>query len=89
MPQLVADLVSHLALSAVLIQEDDREMYLKALDIEASDLHADARGKAAFMEEGLSHLDGQNSLCYWPWDTTVELLFYLVKEAMRENKNKL
>ena len=66
MPQIVADLANHLALSAVLIQEWDDKMYDKTKEIKASDLHADARGKAAFMEEGLNHVDGQTSLCYWP-----------------------
>ena len=23
------------------------------------------------MEEGLNHVDGQPSLCYWPWATTI------------------
>ena len=81
MPQIVADLASPLALSAVLIQEWDRDMYKKArYDIKASDLHADARGKAAFMEEGLSHVDGQTSLCYWPWKCTGKQLLDDVKE---------
>ena len=65
MPQLVADLPSQYSLSAVFIQEYDIDMLLKAREIKASHLHADARGQAAFMEEGLSHVDGQNSLCYW------------------------
>ena len=72
MPQIVADLASHLSLSAVLIQESDNGMYVKAGLVKASHLHADARGKAAFMEEGLSHVDGQTSLCYWPWRITVK-----------------
>ena len=59
-------------------------MFKKALEIKASDLHADARGKAAFMEEGLNHVNGQTSLCYWPWMCTVESLLDDVKEA----KNK-
>ena len=86
MPQIVADLASHLALSAVLIQEYDYEMYKEARYIEASHLHADARGKAAFMEEGLSHVDGQTSLCYWPWSFRVKDLVAEVKNAKRENK---
>ena len=86
MPQIVADLASHLALSAVLITEWDWNMDFKAKQIKASHLHADARGKAAFMEEGLSHVDGQTSLCYWPRSFTVEELLDGVKNAKRENK---
>ena len=86
MPQIVANLASHLALSAVLITEEDWDMYSKATYIKARHLHADARGKAAFMEEGLSHVDGQTSLCYWPWEYTVKELLDNVKKAKKENK---
>ena len=48
--QLVADLTSHPSLLALLINEHDGDMEMKAWHIEASHLHADARGKAAFME---------------------------------------
>ena len=85
MYMLVANLASHLALSAVLIQEYDGGMS-SYYTIEASHLHADARGKAAFMEEGLSHVDGQTSLCYWPWYCTIENLLNDVKKAKKENK---
>ena len=85
MPQLVADLASHLSLSAVLIQEHDEDMQQRARQIKVSDLHADARGKAAFMEEGLNHVDGQDSLCYWPWFNTVQDLHRDVKASKSEN----
>ena len=79
--QLVADITSHPSIAAVLIHEFDMDMKIKANEIEAvkrdihegrvresrsSHLHADAKGKQAFMEEGLNHVDGQTSLCYWP-----------------------
>ena len=86
MPQLVADLVSHPYLSAVLIQEYDEDMDNKASYIKKEDLHVDARGTAAFMEEGLNHVDGQTSLCYWPWEGTVEQLLCDVKKAKSENR---
>ena len=65
MPQLVADLTSHPSQSAVLIQEYDEDLEDMAYEIKATHLHADARGRAAFMEEGLNHVEGQTSLCYW------------------------
>ena len=58
-PQLVADLTSHPSLSAVLIHEFDEGMLEKVDEkLEASHLHADVKGKAAFMEEGLNHVEG-------------------------------
>ena len=65
-PQLVADITSHSKIAAVLINEYDGDMRRKALFIKASHLHADAKGRQAFMEDGLNHVDGQTSLCYWP-----------------------
>ena len=73
-PQLVAAIASHPSIFAVLVHEHAAEMSLKAkLEIKASHLHADAKGKQAFMEDGLSHVDGQTSLCYWPYDKVKEL----------------
>ena len=67
LPQLVADLTSHPFLSAVLIHEETGDdMNIRSTEIQATDLHSDVKGKSAFMEEGLNHVDGQPSLCYWP-----------------------
>ena len=87
MPQLVADLVSHPSLSAILIHEHDDEMNSKgSIHINESHLHADARGTAAFIEEGLNHVQGQTSLCYWPWEGTVEKLLLDVKKVKDDNR---
>ena len=38
------------------------------------------------MEEGLNHVDGQTSLCYWPWSFEVGQLLDGVKEAKKNKK---
>ena len=56
--QLVADITSHPSIVAVLIHEYDLDMDGRARYIKASHLHVDVKGKRAFMEEGLNHVDG-------------------------------
>lgn len=71
--QLVADITSHPSIAAFLIHERDECMDREAGYIRTSHLHADAKGKQAFMEDGLNHVDGQTSLCYW-YNNVVEYL---------------
>ena len=56
--QLVADITSHPSIAAVLFHEYNLDMQSRARKIKAKHLHADAKGKKAFMEEGLNHVDG-------------------------------
>ena len=84
--QLVADITSHPKIAAVLVAESDHDMWIKARDIEVSHLHADAKGRQAFMEDGLNHVDGQTSLCYWPYHFTVERLCKEVNKARHEQQ---
>ena len=102
MPQLVANLTSHPLLSAILIHERDEanqemknndtiSMVDKDLQINASHLHSSVKGIAAFKEEGLSHVEGQPSLCYWPsghvvGGPKVKELCDFVSEAKSEQK---
>ena len=66
--QLVADLAGHPSIFAVLIHEYDDLMQEKAEKIEVSHVLANQIGTKAFMVDGLNHVDGQASLCYWPYD---------------------
>ena len=82
--QLVADITSHPSIVAILIHDCENQISSKEREIKASHLHADARGKQAFMEEELNHVDGQNSLCYWPETCTIKLLCDDIKRVRRE-----
>ena len=86
-PQLVADITSHPRIAAVLVNEDDDDMKDKVRwSLKASNLHADAKGRQAFMEDGLNHVNGQTSLCYWPIGCTVERLCDEVKKVRHEQQ---
>ena len=86
-PQLVVDITSHPKIAAVLINEYDWHMWGKAKQIEASHLHADAKGRQAFIEDGLNHVDGQTSLCYWnAYSCTVNGLCNDVKAVRHEQQ---
>ena len=38
------------------------------------------------MEEGLNHVDGQTSLCYWPIEGSVESLCNEIKKVRHEKQ---
>ena len=38
------------------------------------------------MEEGLNHVDGQTSLCYWPEEITIEELCDEIKKVRHEKQ---
>ena len=52
-------------------------MGYKENKIERTHLHADVKGKQAFMEDGMNHVVGQTSLCYWTG-------FFKVKDILHE-----
>ena len=66
--QLVADITSHPSIAAVLVHEYDMDILSEAYTLRASHVHEDAKGEKAFMEDGLNHVEGQTSLCYWHLD---------------------
>ena len=87
-PQLVADITSHPRLVALLINERMHGMLDLPDKIKASHLNANVKGKQAFLEDGLNHIGGLTSLCYWYALSEVKTLCDEAKKARQELKSQ-
>ena len=58
-------------------------------ELEAYHLHADVLVESQLYEDGLNHVDGQTSLCFWNGEITFEDLFDDIKKARSDHNTQL